>query len=306
MSELFQVWANPGVNLVEPIRPRPDVMLKAVTIEAPGRPPFVSTLLQMESNRPSNDASHDAQFRILGKILTRLSFALLCQFTVFSARIVPSGLKRGDKHSDWAYPGSPPGIALSEVKIGFNKTLELSPDFLVEDVRPEVESAIGWFLAGNNAPNAIQQVLCHWIGLESLAPVVEGPWRCSRCEAELATCPSCGGPTTGPKTVQTVRAFLRNELAVSRSEYESLYSLRCRVAHGGLPLDPEGLQAASNRAARIQELLLIAIKRALGWPPDRPPIIDPQGLTILGVPGLKLSGEVPSDDFYDKPAFDPA
>ena len=218
MTYFFQIWAFPGLNLSEPLSLNPDFTVKSVTVQPPGKPPFMCTLIQLEAQRESESASPEPQFRRLGQVLTRLSFALLCPFSVFSARVVPSGAKKGDQLSAMVFPGVPPGIALVQAKVGFRKRLGSSTSFLVEDIPPQVEAAIGWFLAGNNAPNSVQQVLCHWIGLESLAPVIEGPWRCPECEAELERCPACAEPTRGPKTVQTVRGFLRNDLGVSNSD----------------------------------------------------------------------------------------
>ena len=305
MRELFQLWVVPALNLDEAIKAGPDVIVKTVKVDRGAQPPLVYTLIQMEAERPGADAPLEVHFRVLGKILSRLSFALLSQLRVVCARVIPTGLKKGDTSKALFFGGAPPGVGLSELKFGFKKTAGLLPDFLVDDLPAEVENAIGWFMAGNGASNSIQQVLCHWIGLESLAPVVQGPWRCSRCEGTLGYCPNCGAATTGPKTVQTVRAFLRESLGVSKAEYESLYSLRCRVAHGSLPLDLDGLQAVSKRAAHIQELLLIAIKRALGWPVERPPLVDPQGLVIHGV-ATTVTFKMPGDHFYDDPGMDPA
>lgn len=306
MSHLYQVWVVPGLNLTEPLQLGNGIVIRAVLAQPPERPPFACTLLQIEAIRKADSDSPEPQFRQLGQVLTRLSFALLIPFSAFSARVIPTGLKKDDDIAELVFPGAPPGIALSEVKLGFRKAVNLVPAFLTDKVAQEVEVAIGWFLSGNGAANSIQQILCHWIGLESLAPVVEGAWRCPTCEKDLPQCPACGQPTTGPKAVQTVRAFLRNDLGVAKAEYESLYSLRCRVAHGALPLDPDGLIVASKQAARIQELLLKAIKRALGWPLDGPPNIDQQGMTIVGAPGLDMRSKAQTDDLYDQPGVYPA
>jgi len=301
ISEFFQVWALPGLPLPRPLELAGNLTIKAATRDRPGAEPLVLTLVQLEASRASTDEPTEPYFRRVGKVLARLSFGLLQPFSIFSARVVPKGLKQGDQVSEILFPGEPPGISLTENRIGFRKTVTLDPTFLSGELTAEVEVAISWFLAGNAGLNSVQQVLCHWNGLESLAPSLVGYWRCTECEREVCQCPHCGAATAGPKTVQTIRNFLRNDLGVSRTEFESLYGLRCRVVHGGLGHDPDGLQAASDKAARIQELLLLGIKRALGWPAEQPPIIRSQGITLVGVPGLVAEGVVQRDDFYDTP-----
>lgn len=304
MKALFQMWLVPALDLPETIQVEPNVSVKVVKITRDAaRPPLAYTLIQMEAERPEG-GSLEPQFRVLGKVLSRLSLALLMQFNVVCGRVIPTGLRKGEQSKATFFMGSPPGVGVSESKFGYQKTVKLLPEFLVEDLPAHIENAIGWFMAGNAAGNSIPQVLYHWIGLESLAPVVQGPWRCPHCEANMQLCPACGEATTGPKTVQTVRSFLRESLGVSKAEYQELYLLRNRVAHGSLPLDQDGLESVSKRAGRIQELLLTAIKRSLGWPLDQPPLISPEGLAMAWI-GMDLGFKMAGDHFYDDPGMDP-
>lgn len=304
---LAQVWAVPGVIMPAPIvvDARPPIGIKTVDVEPPGGTRFVALLLQSEGTHERMNAAMDQDMKRLGRVLSRLSFCLLTPFSVFSARLVPGDLKVGDRLDEIVFPGPPPGIAVFEGKIGFPKAGGVDPEFLAGDLEPKTEAAITWFVKGIVAQNSIEQVLFDWIGLESLAPISKGPWRCRSCDADVPTCPECGAGTEGPLAVQTVRDFLQGELAVDRREFNRLYELRCLIAHGGLAMDPEGIPAASAKAARIQDLLLTAIKRRLGWPSEKPPSIEMRGLTIAGVPGVGVSGIVDDPNFYDQPGVFP-
>ena len=308
MTYLVQVWAMPGLQMPGPIElpTDPPTTLKTVEVDFPNGVKSPALLVQTAGTQASMEAAPDADMRRIGRILSRLSFGLLEAFTVISARLVPSGLAEGDDVSEIAFPGPPPGIAMFEGKVGYAKTGGIDQAFLSGDIATTVESAITWFLAGLTAANAVQQVMLHWSGLETLAPVRRGPWRCLACDRDVERCPHCEAATEAPLSVRTIREFLRAELGVDQREFRSLYDLRCNIAHGGLSLDPDGLSAASGKAFRVQELLLMAIKKALDWPVDRPPMVQPRGFTIVGVPGLGLSSKVPGPNFYDQPGIYPA
>jgi hypothetical protein len=304
---LVQVWALPGIPLQELLRlgPEPIVTLKSVKVQPPGGAPILATLLETNGTREHMSEAPDVDMRRLGTVLSRLSFGLLHPFSVFSARLIPKGLKTGEEMEEIVFPGPPPGIALFEGKIGFQQQTVLDPSFLVGELPPNVDGAITWFLNGNFAANSVQQVICHWIGLEMLAPLVTGPWRCTHCGADFPECPSCHETTEAPRTVETIREFLEKNLGVDRKEYKQLYDLRCNISHGRLAMDPEGIEVASKKAARIQQLLLQAIKQALNWPVEAPPNIKPEGFTIVGVPALVMKGVVPDGDFYSQPGVYP-
>lgn len=304
---LVQVWALPGISLQEPLRlgPEPIITLKSVEVQPPGGSPTLATLLETEGTGKHISEATEVDMRRLGTVLSRLSFSLLHPFSVFSARLIPKGLRSGEDVEAIVFPGSPPGISLFEGKIGFQRQSVLNPSFLVGELPPNVDGAITWFLNGNFAANSVQQVICHWIGLEMLAPPVIGSWRCTRCGTDVPECPHCHETTETPKTVATIREFLEKNLGVDRKEYKQLYDLRCLISHGGLSMDPEGIDVASKKAARIQQLLLHAIKLSLNWPVEAPPTIKPEGFTIVGVPALVMKGITPDGDFYSHPGIYP-
>ena len=93
---------------------------------------------------------------------------------------------------------------------------------------------------------------------------------------------------------------------MSRKEYKSLYELRCKITHGGLAMDPDGITKASEKAFRIQELLLLGIKKRLDWPPELPSLIQAQGAKFVGVPGLVFQTTEARARFYEQPGVYPA
>ena len=100
---------------------------------------------------------------------------------MFSARVVPSGLTRGDVVDEVAFAGEPPGIATTVQWFGFKRNTKFEQTFLTGDIADEVEVAIDWLLTAQASFDPVQQVMCCWIGLEALAPEVAGPWRCPKC-----------------------------------------------------------------------------------------------------------------------------
>lgn len=306
---VVQVWTTPGLlGLEAPIElnSTPGVRIKSVEVEPPNSPRFQATLLEMDGTQGDiSTAEADKDMRHLGRVLSRLSFSLLTPFHVFSARLLPKGIQNGDEILQILFPGSPPGIALFQNKLGFRKTVGLNPAFLGAELDAQVEGAISWFLDRLFAPNSVRQVVSHWIGLEMLAPLRRGPWRCSKCQNEVPECPHCHEPTEGPLSVRTIREFLETEIGIEHREFNRLYELRCSIMHGGLSMDPEGLDAATAKAARIQQLLLDSIKKRLNLPSDKPPIIEPHGLTVFGVAGIGQRVVITRPDFYDRPGIFP-
>ncbi len=305
MSVLVQVWATPSLSIPAPISLASGVRIRAVVAEPQPNVQVPAILLETDSEGDLGSGDHAVAFRRLGKVLSRLSFSLLHPFQVFSARVVTTGITEMQGVEAILFPGCPPGISLEEYKIGYRTHVQPDNALLDGDLPPSVELAIGWFLTGNAAPNSIHQVLCHWIGLECLAPTTNGPWQCAECRGEVGLCPHCAKPTVGPKTVQSIRRYMEETLRVDRKEYKSLYQLRCSISHGGLALDPDGITKASGKAFRIQELLLKGIKLAIGRPESAPPLIEPNGMTVMGVPGLVVTVNGTGPFQYDQPGIYP-
>ena len=162
---------------------------------------------------------------------------------------------------------------------------------------PKVEGAISWFFKGDTAGNPVDEFASYWIGLEMLAPSVTGPWHCEACKNDVPECPHCGHSTKGPKSVQTIRQFLINDLGVSSKEFKELYKLRNKISHGEISLDIDSVSGLSQKTTRLQQLLLRAIKKTIGWVEDRPPHILPEGpgITIQKGVALELKIELPSN-----------
>ncbi len=304
---LVQVWAKPPISLSTPLVLGSDrsISIRAVRAEFPGLHGSVkspATLIETKATSLELEADHSEDFARIGRVLARLSFSMLTPFHVICARIVPSGLKEGDKAKEVYFPGPPPGISLHMTKLGFRKSTSLNPAILEGQLAPKIDQAISWFLKGISASNPLEQVTYHWIGLEVLAPLVDGPWYCSKCHQDVTECPHCHAPTKGPKSVRTVRDFLEKQLGVPRAEYSELYRLRCQITHGKLGMDLSGTDVASKNAYRIQQLLLEAIKRELNWPSDGPPNAAPEGITFVGVPALLITDvTVRGPAYYDQP-----
>ncbi len=85
-----------------------------------------------------------------------------------------------------------------------------------------------------------------------------------------------------------MRDFLKGEHGVARRGFDEFYELRCNVAHGGSAFDPDGVDATSGKADRIEQLLMEAIKKRLGWPQDKPPTLVLEGYILGGAAALDI------------------
>lgn len=300
MKNLAQVWVEPGLDLPGPVRleTSPPIELRAVELTPPNRPLFKSLLLQCEV-----ESDEFQQWRHLGKALSRLSFLALTPFHVYCARMLKID-PQGNALESLEILGSPSGIALTEERIGFRREIRFDSNKLAVDLTPKIEGAISWFVHSLATKNPIIRLVSNWTGLETIAPEQTGPWRCSHCGAEMFECPKCGHTTEGPRAIQTIRNFLQ-QLGVSSKEANQLYDLRCDLSHGRIPMDAEGAQRLSDAAMRTEELLLLALKRALGWSDSSFPKIDPSGYVIAGAPGLGLVHPSPASISFDKPSLYP-
>jgi hypothetical protein len=199
-------------------------------------------------------------------------------------------------------PGSPAGISLFEYQVGFSQNTKLDSAFLAGDLPQNVDSAISWFIAGNNTINSVQKFIYHWIGLEMLAPEIDGPWRCGKCGEDTLVCPACGKDTTAPKAVVTIRDYVIKNFGVTKKQFQTYYDLRCRLSHGGLPFRQEAIDEVSRIAIDIQQLLLRAIKHELNWPIEAFPTISQEGMTIIGQPWLVGTCKYSGEHSFDFPA----
>lgn len=280
-----QLWAIPGIIDIEPSLSLPDhseFTLKCVKIERDSSAPIYSTLIEMLSDRPEISLCAQHDIPKLGQILSRLSFSLLTQFQPISARIIKTEPDQNGVYEESNCAGAPAGASLYEYKVGFEQQTALDIKFLTGGLAQNVDSAISWFLIGNASMNSLHQVMCHWIGLELLAPEIQGPYRCGKCGKDICFCSNCGQPTMEPKSSKTIRSYLVDTLGVSKDEFNKYYTLRNRISHGKLEFNTNGIQETSEPAIAIQQLLLKAIKFEMGWPLESNPNIKPEGLTIIG------------------------
>lgn len=289
---LVQVWLAPAAPVTDKVElpGSPPVILRNVKVRLPNGRELDATLLEMDGTQEEMMHAPEKDFRRLGRVVSRLCFTLLTPFQVFSARLVPKPAENARFSETLVFPGAPPGIGLFQGRVGFNKSVVFDPALLSGDLDPSVEGAITWFLKGFFGANATEQVVSYWIGLEMLIPSKEGAWKCSKCGERVPVCPHCGAATDYPKVFLGIAEFLERELGTSRREARLLYDLRCRISHGSIAMDFDGVQKVSEHVFRLQELLMGAIKKALGRSVDAPPNVEGKGAVLAAVPGLCFDG----------------
>lgn len=299
---LAQIWMTTQLVIDKPIVIMGDreYTFRTVLASGPSGNPINTILIQSLEER-EYDNEPEAAFRRLGEISSRLSFCLIEPLNIVAGRTIQYPAEIGQTINAIVYPSCPPGIALFEGKVGFGKDMIFDPYFLIQDLPKEIECAITWFINGNNALNAVDQVSCHWIGLESLAREVKGNWECPECSTVFKTCPSCGADTTIPKSVATIKNFLINELSVPKKEFTQLYELRCSLSHGAVPMTSDTIINAREYAFRVQELLLNGIKLRLGLNENSLPRIKNDGLTISGSLGMIIQFVLNDEKQYWEP-----
>lgn len=311
MKYRVQVWLHPSIGLgregtpgelVVPSEPH-EIRVRPVVVDITSRGATPMLLLETDSGIDRFEADFYSDFRRVGGLITRLSFCLLAPFAVVSARVIELADGKPTKRSV-VFPGAPPGIAVFEGRIGFTQHYGLIPEVLSGDLTPNAEIAMTWFLAGLHSANAQHQAIAFWIGLEALTTYIQTPMKCPRCDATFETCSNCGQSTFSPAVTRSVITYLQESFSVSKKEASQLYELRCKLSHGNVGMDPEGLKLVSEKTGRLEELLLLGIKKCIGLGSDKLPIIEMEGSTIVGVPGMVVEAiEEPGTDFLDRPGI---
>lgn len=306
-QSVVQLWFCPALGPLgqPPFTPSDGISIRTMLLEKVGdtgepSQKFLASLMEIECQLEPDLGGAFDYFKRAGHVFLKLSFASLQQFTVIAARAVARGLKEGD-HSRELVPGAPPmGLLPINTQLRGKRTAGAQQSLFSTELAPDLESAMSWLVKGISSANAIDQFLCHWIGLEVLAPDITGPYRCKVCTKDIPKCPHCGENTDSPKATQAIRSFLESKLGVSRPEFKQLYTLRNNISHGNLAQSFEGVEDAVGSVARIQNLLLLAIKQRLGWKESDLPQIESEWTEWEGQTFM-IFEDVVGPKFYDTP-----
>jgi len=301
---LLQVWLSPALEmLIRGVKKRieldttPSIILRDVNVKVNGK---LIPMLLIETNCESND--NIKELNRLGKLINRLSFGMLIDFKVVSARFIDGHETPGGMCNITSFAGCPPGISMNEIGLGFKFQGILDERLLCCEISNQAELAISWFKAGLNSSNPIQQIIYFWIGLEAIAPQKQLPMKCPKCKKTFDTCPTCNESTFGHAVNKTVSSFLIEELNVSKREADDLYKIRCKISHGNKGMDAKTIDELSGITNRLQELLLRGIKRSMNWPENQPPFTGIDGIKFIGVPGIHMTTTLDTIEFLDQPS----
>jgi hypothetical protein len=303
-KQYIQLWLQPDLGLKEELKlgADPEIRLRSVHFEKDGQN-VQATLVEIEDDVADDMSNAKHYFRKIGALVSKLSFSYLYPFQVLHSRILPTNFEETDEVGFWFFSELPPGLSLSESKVGFTKTLlGINPSFLGKDMEEDVEMAIQWFITGFFNQNPVFKVMAYWVGIEMLSPEIAGPWRCQLCGEDMALCPHCNESTVSPKVMRSITDFLVKNLGMKKKEVSELYGIRCEISHGNMSLDPTKSSKASKAAIRLQNILLNGIKSKVGLPLDGPPFISEQGVTIVGSPGLHMVAKK-SENKFERDVF---
>jgi hypothetical protein len=288
MPTLIQLWVLPQLPSI--IGQFDGIEVKPATVRT-----LDDQLVPMQLLQSEVAESFDAQlvvsaFRRFDCLLQRVAFLALTRFNVYEARGVESRVEIGNRSQFMYCQGTPPGMSSHGFRVGYRITASSDLSLLASPLDDDVKRAISWLNEGNGTLDTVNRVLAFWIGIECLTPLV-------RVERK---CPSCGASKTDIRATYSIKQYVVNELGVPKATFDEYYDLRNKIVHGHASMTASLSERAAKLAFDLQVLLTRAIKQRLGWKPEDPPHIEPEGFTIAGA--LMVGGDdVVDATFYDRP-----
>lgn len=150
--------------------------------------------------------------------------------------------------------------------------------------------AMDWYLKAVNTPFESDQFMFLWIALEVLLDgdedaQVKGPL-ITRCQHEIAECPTCGEPTSRMVRGLSLASYLRKHGA-SEADASILWEVR-QVMHGRGHLDREGVADLPRQVQVLRASVTRALKVRLGIPAVQAPVVSATAMSIR--PEVALGG----------------
>ena len=206
----------------------------------------------------------------LRNVAARLRFSWLGLPVMICARLVDTSARESEKvRAKICHPAAVGGPTPTMRGPGLGYGLFHSA-LLTKPCRPEIDRAIRWYLAGLDAPDPFAEAVCLWTAVEALAPVVEKPPRCGRCDCELPACPACKTQTPGPAVLQSVRKYLADQLGAEGKNVRAMYKFRSKLIHGEQDRTYVQYPDAASHVASLRPIVERLLCKELGVPNDRP------------------------------------
>lgn len=147
-----------------------------------------------------------------------------------------------------------------------------------EEFSENMRAALRWYHKGLDTPYDVDRFIFFWISLEILAKaddfeLIPTPFRHS-CGHEIHKCPACDESLLKAPSGEAARvAQFMGQLGVSDDDIKSIRNFR-QIVHGKGKLTLAGTRDVDQYNEILRAALNLALKRALGFADNEPPIIS--------------------------------
>jgi hypothetical protein len=97
-------------------------------------------------------------------------------------------------------------------------------------------------------------------------------WRCEHCEAQYETCPNCNSSTGREASGSAlIRAFLKENLGWTGRQWNDMYAMRSKIAHGDQDLSKKDAIKLASVIHELEMAVIAALKFVLKLSPEALP-----------------------------------
>lgn len=229
-------------------------------------------LIEFDASIGNIEDDWDIDRQRLASLIRRLNFMMAGQLRVISAHLIEyvDGPSKRNVHFRVINREALTNEII-HVRSGGKVEGHIVVSKLVEDVCPEVDTALAWLQAGLKAGDSITSAIFYWCGIEAIVPNVSSPWGCTKCNAQYESCPQCGAATSSPRVRQSLIKYFVDAGLATKKEVDSLYSVRCELVHGKRAYTSEDYQFIATHSNAVGNLLVRSICREMRFQGDGGP-----------------------------------
>lgn len=141
--------------------------------------------------------------------------------------------------------------------------------------KDNISRSLSWLQHSYSALTPIDEFLCLMFAIEGIATLLgEGKplyWRCEGCNTQYENCPNCGKSTSRPSGSSLTSDFLKLHAGWSGKKWNTLWSLRSKIAHGDQDLSTSETDEIEASLADLEYAINKALKFVMKLPDHFPP-----------------------------------
>lgn len=139
-----------------------------------------------------------------------------------------------------------------------------------------IARSLRWLQHSYEASTVTDEFLYLMLSIEGISKLLGDPskmfWRCERCETQYKTCPNCNLSTARETSGSAlIREFLKKNLGWSGRQWNDLYAIRSKIAHGDQDLSKKDAIKLASALYELEKAVIAALKFVLKLPPEAPP-----------------------------------